>query len=162
MPPEVHMTDISNKTYTIAKYDLQTIFSRLVNFFQLMGRVMSLLGSILLYILVPNSPYILIILAAIILLSALWDDVTRPLIYKLIEGWNGAIRAWNEVASGLRNMGFTIPFPTGDFNVSFGIPAPDGNEVSVNLPDFKTFCMDILIPKLLKPIKEKLTGIIFA
>jgi hypothetical protein len=123
---------------------------------------MTLLGSIILFILIPNSPYILIILAVIILLSVLWDDVTRRLIYLLIEGWNGAIRAWNNVASSLRNLGFEIPLPTGTIGINFGIPVPDGNEVSVSLPDFKTFCLNILIPVLFKPVKEKLTGIIFA
>jgi len=162
MSTEVDMTDISNKSYTFVKYDLHTIFSRLKDFLHLIGKGMSLLGSIFLFILIPNSPYILIILAAIILLSVLWDDVTRKFIYLLIEGWNGAIRSWNKMASGLRNLGFDLPLPTGTIELRFGIPAPDGDEVSVTLPDFKTFCMKILIPKLLHPIKEKLTGIIFA
>lgn len=162
MSSEVDMTDISNKSYTFLKFDLYTIFNRMMDLLKLIGRFMSLLGSIFLFILIPNSPYILIILAAVILLSALWDVVTRPFIYLLIEGWNGAIRSWNKVASALRNLGFDLPLPTGTIELRFGIPAPDGDEVSVTLPDFKTFCMNILIPQLLKPIKEKLTGIIFA
>jgi len=82
-----------------------------------------------------------------ILISFFWDYTVRPLLEIIIKILNIIIMTWNIIAVLL---------------ASFGADVPSSDSINATIPDFKTFCLGILVPMLFQPIKDKLTGIIFA
>ena len=159
---EVVSADVYNSTYIVGGNIISFIINRIRNVFQFMMSFFSLIGSLLVFVVLPGLPFYLIILIAIILICVLWDDVLRPLILLIVEGINGAIRSWNNVASSLRNLGFDIPIGGANIGIHFGIPVPDADELHVELMKFIPWCTEVLIPVLFIPLRKSLTGIIFA
>jgi xanthosine utilization system XapX-like protein len=161
MSTEISGVDIFNDGFTLVKFIVLFSVNRAKEGVYLIATTLKGILVWFIYSL-PEMPIYLFLAIIGILACFLWNETLKPLIQILIQGWNGAIRAWNNVASTLRNLGFEIPLPTGSIGINLGIPAPDGQEVSVDIPDFIPFVMNILIPVLFKPLKERLTGIIFA
>lgn len=159
---DVVSADVYNTSYVVGDTIVSFMIKQIKRFFKFMGSVLSLIGSLLVFVVLPGLPFYLIILIAIILICVLWDDILRPLILLIVEGINGAIRSWNNVASSLRNLGFDIPIGGANIGIHFGIPVPDANELHVDLMKFIPWCTQVLIPVLFIPLRKSLTGIIFA
>jgi hypothetical protein len=159
---DVVSADVQNTSFVLGKNMVSFIIKGIVAGFQFMGAVLSFIGSLLVYVILPGFPFYLFILIAIILICVLWDDILRPLILAIVEGINGAIRSWNNVASSLRNLGFDIPIGGANIGIHFGIPVPDADELHLELMKFIPWCTEVLIPVLFIPLRKSLTGIIFA
>jgi hypothetical protein len=161
MGTEVTSHDIGNSYYKIVKFIVVFGSRRLKDGIVFAINIVKFILTWLLYS-IQSFPVYLFIGIVVVLMTFFWNETIKPLILLLLEAWNGAIRAWNRVASSLRNMGFEIPLPTGNIGIHFGIPVPDGNEINVDIPDFIPFVTGILVPNLFMPIKKSLNGIIFA
>ena len=158
---EVYAGDIGHSYLQIVKFVIVFGLKRTWDGVKFIANALRFVFTWLIYSIQAMPMYIAFIIIAI-LMCFFWNETLKPLILLLIEGYNGAIRSWNELAGFLRNMGFSIPLPTGSVDIPLGIPVPNGDEVSVDIPDFIPFVMDILVPVLFKPLRNYLTGIIFA
>ena len=147
MGSEVYITDILNGLYKLVKFLIGFIYRRIKDVFRLIYALTKLLFSIIIYIVIPNFPYVLVILIVFILVAFLWDYTIKPLIEIIILILNIVIQAYNGIVMAVSSLG--VDLPTAD-------------ELNASVPDFKTFCLGILIPVLFMPIKQALTGVIFA
>jgi hypothetical protein len=159
-PVEVHGSDILNTYVDLGKYDVKkalnlTIWSifRALNF---LSAVFRLLLSLLM-----SSPFYLVILAVIIVFSIFWDQTIKPLCEYIIIAINGIIDGYNGMVD------FEVGFDMGDMGgyvrlFAFSDFLPRAQHVGADIPKFIPFVTDILVPTLFMPIKQKLTGIIFA
>ena len=153
----VMFTDIMNTLYLIIKslvsliiYVIKTI---IVFFFRTLMRILSYIAFLL-----PFSPFAIVIICVFIIMAILWDEVTVPIIYAIIEVINGIIGGWNKIADGVRNIGFRMP-GLGYIRLG-GIPLPRGDEIGADIPNFWDFIWSIIKPLVLVPIEEALKGVI--
>ena len=154
---QVTIYDIMNTLYNVISLLISIIFYLIRSiasfFFKTLLRIMSYVAYLL-----PFSPFALVIICIFLVLTILWDEVTRPLIYYIIEAINGIIAGWNKVADGVRNIGFRMP-GSGYLRIG-GIDLPRGDEINVDIPNFWDFIFSIILPVILLPLKKALTGII--
>ena len=91
--------------------------------------------------------------------DTLWQYAILPSINGLIQGYNGAVGVWNDIAKSVAHIGFPLDFGTlGNFYIDLGgIPLPMGNEMDPIIKSFGEFCWDILIYILndfIMPVKD--------
>jgi hypothetical protein len=91
--------------------------------------------------------------------DTLWQYAILPSINGLIQGYNGAVGVWNDIAKSVAHIGFPLDFGTlGNFYVDIGgIPLPMGKEMDPIIKSFGEFCWDILMyifNDFIMPVKE--------
>jgi hypothetical protein len=153
----VTLIDIMNTLYSCLKMLISIIFyivkSVIVFFFKTVSRILSYIGFLL-----PFSPFAIVIICVFIILAILWDEVTIPLIYGIMDAINGIIGGWNTIAYGVRDIGFRIP-GIGYVRMG-GIPLPTANEIEADIPNFWDFILSIIKPLVLEPLEKALKGVI--
>ena len=150
-------TDIMNTLYLIIKtlvsliiYVIKTI---IVFFFRTLMRILSYIAFLL-----PFSPFAIVIICVFIILAILWDEVTVPIIYGIMDAINGIIGGWNTIANGVRDIGVRIP-GMGYLRLG-GIPLPTADELEADIPNFWDFILSIIKPLVLEPLEKALKGVI--
>lgn len=139
--------------YTILKIVYKIVRVAIIIFFTIMMRIMSYVAFLL-----PFSPFALVVICIFIVLAILWDTVTKPIIYGILEVINGIIGGWNKVADGVRNIGVKIP-GMGYLRLG-GIDLGSADEIEADIPDFAEFILSIIKPMVLIPLEAALKGVI--
>jgi hypothetical protein len=153
----VNVIDIANTFFKVIKTIIYLIYycakTAILTFFRIIRNIFSYLAFLL-----PFSPFALVVICVFLIMSILWNEVTKPIIYGILDGYNGVINGWNMVADAVSDIGFDIP---GMGHVSLGgIPLNRGNPVNADIPDFWPFILSILIPVVFIPLEKALKGVI--
>jgi hypothetical protein len=157
-PPEVDGPAIASTYFKIVKlvvYESLKMTGRLI----VQAYNFSIAVIRILLHLLTLSPMYIVIVVVIILIIVIWDDVLKPLIEGIIEAINGIIGGYNGLVDAVSNVGFDM---AGEWITILSIPLPRADEIHADIPKFIPFCLEILVPLLFMPIKQGLTGIIFA
>jgi hypothetical protein len=101
--------------------------------------------------LTPFIPGFIFMFCVATLLAVLWDSVTKPLIIKFINIYNGTASAWNRFTDSIRDIGINERFFGERIRIRlFGINLPKASVANANIPDFWTFVYDVLTPDVIK------------
>ena len=108
--------------------------------------------------LIPFCPFAVVIICIFIILAVLWDEITVPMIYGILDAINGMIGGWNKVANGVRNIGCRVP-GLGYVRLG-GIDLGSSAEIEADVPPFWDFILGIIMPTVLQPLEKALKGVI--
>ena len=153
----ITFSDIMNALYSLLKLLIYIIFYIVKSIVLFFVKTVMRIASYISY-LVPFSPFAIVVICVFIILAVLWDEVTVPMIYGILDAINGIIGGWNKVANGVRNIGFRIP-GIGYVRMG-GIPLETSSEIEADVPPFWDFILGIIMPTVLQPLEKALKGVI--